>query len=250
MTFMTLVPTTKTSWRTGRRLLASIHSLRHPIEPVMPIVPRRSPYIWVTAISKLVAGDSYCDWAAWFKGHYQQLDKRPFDNDDYVIKHAALIRKLKPDLIAAGYAVTVENQNHFSLQLPHITLGGKPDFVAIKDGSGLIIDAKTGMPKASHFAQVKLYMWALPQLPKYAGIKFDGQVAYENHNKFILHQELDAAFVGEIEKLLAMVAGDPQPDTCVSATECKWCEITSEYCKDRIDEPKEAVEKEEEEFPF
>jgi len=34
-------------------------------------VLRRSPYIWVTWLTKLMAGEAQCEWASWFKAHHK-----------------------------------------------------------------------------------------------------------------------------------------------------------------------------------
>ena len=40
-------------------------------------VHRDSPYIWVTWLTKLLVGENYCEWAGWFKAHYERYDKVP-----------------------------------------------------------------------------------------------------------------------------------------------------------------------------
>ena len=46
----------------------------------MPVV-RDGPYIWVTWLTKLMVGENSCEWAAWFKSHFQGYDKVPNDFD-------------------------------------------------------------------------------------------------------------------------------------------------------------------------
>ena len=41
-------------------------------------VPRRAPR-WVTGISKLLAQENHCKWAAWFQAHYQDYEKASSD---------------------------------------------------------------------------------------------------------------------------------------------------------------------------
>lgn len=36
---------------------------------------RNSPYVWVTWLTKILAGEQSCEWASWFKAHYQDFEK-------------------------------------------------------------------------------------------------------------------------------------------------------------------------------
>lgn len=41
---------------------------------------RPKPYVWASWITKLLAGESQCAWAAWFRAHHR-YDKLPRDAD-------------------------------------------------------------------------------------------------------------------------------------------------------------------------
>ena len=41
-------------------------------------IQRQTPYIWVTWLTKLLAGEAQCDWASWFKAHNK------YDNNTYL----------------------------------------------------------------------------------------------------------------------------------------------------------------------
>ena len=38
----------------------------------VPAIPRDHPYIWATWLPRLLVGDNSCEWAIWFKAHYQK----------------------------------------------------------------------------------------------------------------------------------------------------------------------------------
>src|SRR5262245_1404995 len=42
-------------------------------------VPRKTPYVWTTWITKLLAQEHHCVWASWFQANHQQYDKVPSD---------------------------------------------------------------------------------------------------------------------------------------------------------------------------
>jgi hypothetical protein len=51
------------------------------------------PYIWVTWLTKLLAGEDQCQYAPWFKAHFK-FDKvdRGFDLAAWTAEHAAMVR--------------------------------------------------------------------------------------------------------------------------------------------------------------
>ena len=34
-----------------------------------------APYIWATTLAKLLTGENSCEWAGWFRSHYQKLEE-------------------------------------------------------------------------------------------------------------------------------------------------------------------------------
>jgi len=89
-------------------------------------VQRDSPYLWVTWLTKLLVGENSCEWAAWFRGHYQRYEQVPstFDETTWQLNHTALLNRIRSDLEAKGNSVFMENQNSFALKGHAATLGG------------------------------------------------------------------------------------------------------------------------------
>ena len=42
---------------------------------------REHPYIWATWLPCLLTGENSCEWAFWFKAHYQNWERVPSDSD-------------------------------------------------------------------------------------------------------------------------------------------------------------------------
>ena len=80
------------------------------------------------------------------------------------INHTAMLSEVRQKWEDEGYSVFSENQNSFVLRGREATVGGKPDLIARKGNSGVIIDVKTGKPSPSHTAQVMLYMYGVPRV--------------------------------------------------------------------------------------
>ena len=95
--------------------------------------PRDEPYIWVTWLGKLLAGDAHCEWALWFRAHhtYDKQKDETFDLTAWKAGHGEFVRVRAAELRAAGYTVFVEDQNRFALKGKAATVGGKPDIVAV-----------------------------------------------------------------------------------------------------------------------
>src|SRR5262249_42862814 len=160
--------------------------------------PRTTPYVWVTWISGLLSGEKSCEWAAWFKAH-NTYAKRPsdFDFPAWKIDHTSLLTTVRDEYRAKGFAVTVEEQNSIKLEGKVGTLAGKPDLIATKGDSVVVIDTKTGQPRASDTAQVMVYMWALPLARPnlFKNKRIDGVVAYRINRGVILADEVDDQFI-------------------------------------------------------
>jgi hypothetical protein len=197
--------------------------------------PRPEPYVWVTWITKLLAGESSCVWSPWFRAHFQTA-KAPsgFDMTAWQMDHAAMLRKTATEHEKEGYAVHTEGQNLFALKGKVGTLSGKPDLVAVKEATGWVIDTKTGTPKASDRVQVSIYMWALPKvIPAFAEVTFSGKVVYKMGTSIITPGEVDAVFIRRVADLMKEVCGEAEPHKAPSYAECQFCPITAEDCADR-----------------
>jgi hypothetical protein len=203
---------------------------------------RDKPFVSVSWIKRLLAGENSCEFAAWFKAHFQGYKKaKEFDNPGWQVDHAELVRATRKRLIDGGYRVFTENQNKFSLKRKQGTLGGRPDLIAVNGKSGLIVDAKTGTPQPSDKVQVMVYMWAVPQaLTQFKDFKFDGKVVYKTREHILYNGYLDDTFVNNLRALLNRVCGPSPPDKIPSASECAFCDITDEDCPDRLEGEEEA----------
>lgn len=196
---------------------------------------RPEPYVWVSWITKLLAGESSCVWSAWFRAHFQTA-KVPngFDMAAWQMEHAALLRKTATDHEQDEFTVYTEGQNLFALKGKAGTLSGKPDVVAVRGTEGWVVDTKTGSPKLSDRIQVMIYMWALPKTnPVFAGVTFQGRVVYKSGYSIIRPDEVDAVFAKRIGDLMKEVCGETEPRKAPSYTECLHCPITAEDCTDR-----------------
>jgi hypothetical protein len=196
---------------------------------------RPEPYVWVSWLTKLLAGESSCLWSAWFRAHYQTA-KAPngFDMTAWQMEHAALLRKTATEYEEEGYKVHTEGQNMFALKGKVGTLSGKPDMVAVEGVEGWVVDTKTGWPKLSDQMQVMLYMWALPKtVPAFAGVRLYGKVVYKVGCCVVRPEEIDTTFITTVSDLMKVVCGEAEPRKAPSYTECQHCSITVEDCADR-----------------
>lgn len=126
---------------------------------------REHPYIWATSLARLLAGESHCEWAGWFRAHYQDWVKptSDFDSARWMMDHTDLVKEVRESREALEYQVFTEDQNSFTLRGESATLAGKPDLIAVKENGLVVIDAKTGRPNPAHSAQVMIYQYAVPK---------------------------------------------------------------------------------------
>ena len=202
-------------------------------------IKRDSPYIWVTWLTKLMVGESFCEWATWFRAHHRKYEKVPdtFDSATWQMNHTELLNQVRARLEAEGRTVFTEHQNHFALRGTKATLGGKADLVAISGERGTVYDVKTGQPTASDHVQVMTYMYALPRAFKqYKNVEFDGVVAYRDHEVPISSASVNRSFIDGLAGLILRVSADDPVRKVPSALECGFCPISKTECPERVED--------------
>ena len=200
--------------------------------------PREHPYIWATWLARLLAGETHCQWAGWFRAHYQDWTRPPsdFDNAKWMLDHTALVNRERESRESLGYTAHVENQNSFRLRGRHATLAGKPDLIAIKNSDAVIIDAKTGRPSPHHSVQVMIYQYAVPKaLERHRVMEFRGHVAYPESNVGIPESRIDRNFVDNLGVLIRRLAANTPAPRAPSFSECRLCDITGADCPERAE---------------
>ena len=203
---------------------------------------RHGPYIWVTWLTKLLVGENACEWASWFRAQHDGATwnriPNSFNQTRWLMDHTAAVQTSRADLETQGYVTFTEHQNSFVLSGKTATLGGKPDVVALKDGSGVIVDIKTGKPRASDIAQVMTYMYAVPRaLDSCNGVVFGGKVVYGDHEVEVPPEAVDRDFIASLVDLIHRLAEASPARRVPSTAECNFCEISREDCPDRATAP-------------
>ena len=208
----------------------------------MPAAQREHPYIWATWLPRLLTGENSCEWAIWFKAHYQDWTRQPsdFDQAQWLLDHTALVNERIRNWEVGSYEVDVERQNAFALQGRMATLAGRPDLIAHREDSVVIVDAKTGHDSPSHAVQVMIYLYAVPRaMQRYRETKLSGQVTYQDHTVRVPAEAVDEKFIQNLGALIRRLSADEPARRVPSPQECRFCDITAEDCPVRIDEASE-----------
>ena len=211
-------------------------------------VLRSDPYIWVTWLTKLLAGESMCEWSSWFRAHHKNYDKLPveFDVATWTIDHRELVNARRDELLDEGYAVHIEDENAFRrIGKTGIVVSGKPDILAIRDNVGVIEDCKTGRPRTSDQLQVLVYMLLLPiGNPLTENVSLSGRVVYKTNGVDIPASGLDDKFQERLVEIVRKVGGEKPLPKSPTWAECRWCDIGPADCLYRVSEPPESAEAE------
>ena len=214
--------------------------------PQNPRTPteRSNPFLWVSWLSKLMAGEKQCEWASWFRSHYL-WEKVPsgLDLAKWTADHAQLLRARKAELEAEGFTVYAEDQNSFRLMgETGIEVSGKPDLVALRGSEAYVEDCKTGTPRHSDHFQVLVYMLALPHVEgPCKGRKVEGRLVYGGTVVDVPASKIDADVRELFRKTVLMVGGPEPARKAPSWGECRYCDISEADCPERIDIRTEAV---------
>lgn len=201
---------------------------------------RGKPYVWVTWMTRFIAGDAQCYWALWFRAHYtyeKRPDERAGNLSQWKANHADMVRARAAELREQGWTVFLEAQNKFTLRGKTALLGGAADIVAIKGMDALVVDCKTGQQRDSDYYQVLTYQLALPLcLPALKGKRLAGEVQYPNGRLAIAPEELNPETRKRLLDAIAKASATTAPARTPSPRECAWCDIGKEDCPARIEE--------------
>lgn len=201
--------------------------------------PRTEPYVWVTWLSRLMAGDVRCQWAPWFKTHYTGYAQAPSDFQlaAWTVEHTQLLDELVKERAKLGEGIYREVQNAFRVRRPSgLVIAGKPDLIAIDQrGHCTVYDAKTGKPRQSDIIQVMLYIMFLPYAsPLYEGKDLSGCLVYKDGSRSdIPHKSIDDAFQNNVTYFLDILESTSPPIRMPHSIECRFCDITNADCPDR-----------------
>jgi len=186
-----------------------------------------------------MSGDAQCEWAMWFRAHYKH-NRLPSNFDSWNLEHNRLLQRRKQQLENDGFKVLVEAQNQFSIKGKdgRTVIGGKPDIVAIKQPIDWVIeDVKTGQQRNSHLAQMLIYMLLAPfGLPKCRGHVMAGRLVYAENVVEVPTAGLTEEFKETFRATVGAISGDAPAFRIPSHQECSWCDISEDYCEDRINE--------------
>jgi NADH:ubiquinone oxidoreductase subunit len=210
-------------------------------------IARTENYVWVTWLSKLMAGETQCHWSGWFKTHYTNFEKAPSDFQlaTWQMEHNKCLNELVEELKPQTSTIYKENQNYFKVKRHNATIAGKPDLVALgKDGIYTVYDIKTGQQRASDIIQVMIYMACLPYSGNiiYKGKKLKGCVVYNNDRTIIPLESIDETFNKQLGHFLDILDSDDIPSKTPSYPECCYCEITKEDCDEKVEHSADSEE--------
>lgn len=186
-----------------------------------------------------MADEVQCHWAVWFRTHYKyEKLSFNFDSAKWNANHQALLRSRVCDLEAEGYRVFVEGENWFEIvgrSFP-VKVSGKPDIVAITDQRGLIEDCKTGRKKNSDLYQVLIYLLLAPvSLQHCKGLDLKGRLVYPDGVMEIQTDQVDEGFKAQFRGTIATLSSNNPARKVPSFQECRYCDIPSRCCPQRIE---------------
>jgi hypothetical protein len=202
--------------------------------------PREGLYVWVTWLSKLMAGEVQCHWGAWFKTHYTDYKTQPIDARlaNWTVEHNQYLTDLINERKALGDITYKEDQNKFRVRRPSgLVIAGKPDLITYDKTTGqyTVYDVKTGNQRQSDIIQVMLYCYCLPYASAiYKGKRLNGCVVYKEDRVEVPSEMVDDAFTKRAVYFLNILESPNAPDKCPSSVECEYCELSSQDCPERI----------------
>ena len=203
---------------------------------------RRERYLWLTWLSKLMAGETTCAWSPWFRVRIAGYKRVPsdFDADRWSAAHNLHLSRLIAERESLGERIRSKSQNLFKLPIaPGMTLAGSPDLVATApDGKITVYTVRIGEQRPRDVDQVMLAMLYLPKTRRYLGQPIHGCVVSSDGRRTPLPASfLSQYFEDQAQQLIDLLNSDSSPARAPSPHECRFCDLTLEDCPDREDRP-------------
>lgn len=216
--------------------------------PTSTAVPRRgNPYVWPTWIAGVLAGQDSCEFAPWFKSHYQGYQKAGnTDFSEWSERHKALVDEQSAKYGADGFKVLREDQTKFVIHGRIATLAGKTDVLAVDDEAKhvIVVECKTReKAQDKDSAQAKIAMYVIrhgglnDRVPGLSDYRIEGRVVYSNGAVTQINANaLDESFSVRLETLIRRVADDEKAVRVPSSRECRFCDLTKADCPAKIED--------------
>ena len=115
---------------------------------------------------------------------------------------------------------------------------GRPDVVAVKGNTAVIVDCKTGALKTSDSLQVRLYVYLLSEWsthPARACSRVLGKVRYQGEEDGVLRLPHAASVAGLMRRYMNVFLNLASPLPVLSYDECSFCELGRFFSPDRIE---------------
>ena len=200
--------------------------------------PRSNKFLWVTWLSRLMAGEISCEWAPWFKvrNEFEKVLSTP-DLVRWKIAHNQMVREYRRNFIEAGKKVLSEHQVRFRYQTRGgLLLSGAADLIAISKNEIEVVDCKTGSPRDSDQVQVMIYMYCLPRArPDFKRKRIKGLVVYKDQKIEIPNTVIDSEFRKNLRYFIGVLEKDEEPLRSPSLSECQFCDIARRDCPERME---------------
>ena len=200
---------------------------------------RSGLYVHVTWLARMMSGDTACQWATWFKTHYDYT-RRPSDFDlaVWIAEHTRFVNEVTKEHLALGEKCFRENQNQFRAKRGSgLVVAGKPDLVTIDSKDHYTVyDMKTGNQRQSDFMQLMLYMLLLPMCPQCSGRVLDGYLVYRSGGRSAIPSSaVDTKFRDNVSHFLGLLESSDEPPKAPHPYECRFCDIPIQDCPDRME---------------
>lgn len=197
---------------------------------------REEKFVWVTWLSRLMAGETSCHWAPWFKVRYE-AERIPPKSEliSWKIDHNRQVNELRKSLLSERKKVLSENQVRFRYQISGLTFAGAPDLISLFEDELEIYDYKTGSPRDSDQVQVMIYMYCLPRAKsEFQGKKITGFVVYPQQRIEIPQTIINSQFEENLLYFLSILAEDKEPQKSPSQEECSFCDLSIKDCPEKM----------------
>ncbi len=197
--------------------------------------PRPTPYVHVSWLAKIMAGDVACQWQYWFQAHQRLTKKRAvMEFAGYQVDHTRMLSELRKELVAAGLRPHLEYTVRWMPPSGAATVHGKIDCWVMGDNGATVYECKSGQPHGYDQVQTMLYMYTLSHDGRARVDRVRGVLVYKDERCPL--PPLPTSFESDIDYFVDLLTTETPP-ALEPGESCAYCNLTRADCPYRLDEP-------------
>ncbi|MFH1283015.1 MAG: Dna2/Cas4 domain-containing protein [bacterium] len=179
--------------------------------------------MYVTSLSKLLAGEENCLFKIWYKMRNKIQDEISKELVLWKMNHTSMLNELIKTLKDGE----IKREFWLGLDILNGNLRGSIDLLHIKDEMVEIHECKSGQERHSDQLQILIYLFMFKKMDSYKDKEIKGILHYNERDVHFNLNDIPDDLQILIEKQAEILLNDDPPNKYAGGS-CKWCKIDCE----------------------